>query len=192
MVTEHTYGRVLAASFRRLSQMPGWSGQGTYAGGSDMGGALLDLHIHDTDFVNHLFGRPVSVFASGAVGAVGAVNHVVTQYHYPGGPAVHAEGSWLLAQGFNMAYTLHCERATLDFDLARGTEVLRVTEFGQPPRTVPCDGPDGYSAEISYLLECVDRGRPPRMVTGQDGLTALEICEAEEQSIRTGQPVKLQ
>ena len=191
VVTEQTYGQVLAANFRRVSQMPGWSSQGTYAGGLDLGGALFDLHIHDTDFVNFLFGKPASVFSSGVAGANHSINHVVTQYRFPNGPAVHAEGSWLLAQGFNMAYTLHCERATLDFDLARGADALRVTEFGQPPRTVPCAGPDGYGAEIGYLLECVAHRRPPQVVTGQDGLVALEICEAEEKSIRTGQPVKL-
>ena len=191
VVAEQTFGKVLAANFCRVSAMPAWSQQGTYAGGSDLGGALFDLHIHDTDFVNHLFGRPTSVFSSGVVGAGGSVNHVVTHYHYPGGPAVHAEGSWLLAQGFNMAYTLHCERATLDFDLSRGAEALRVTESGQPPRTVPCDGADGYGAEVGYLLECVAQGRPPQRVTGLDGQTALEICEAEEKSIRTGQSVKL-
>ena len=191
VVSDQTYGKVLAANFRRVSQMPGWSSQGTYAGGLDLGGALFDLHIHDTDFVNFLFGKPASVFSSGVTGANHSINHVVTQYRFPNGPAVHAEGSWLLAQGFNMAYTLHCKRATLDFDLARGSEALRVTEFGQSPRTVPCDGPDGYGAEIGYLLECVTHGRPPQVVTGQDGLLALEICEAEEKSIRTGQPVKL-
>jgi predicted dehydrogenase len=191
IVSGSTFGRVLAANFRRVSEMPGWSRQGIYKGGSDLGGALFDLHIHDTDFVNYLFGRPTSVFSSGVIGAGGAVNHVVTQYQFPGGPTVHAEGSWLLAQGFNMAYTLHCERATLDFDLSRGAEAMRVMEFGQSPRTVPCDGMDGYGAEINYMLQCVASRRAPQVVTGQDGLTALEICEAEEQSLRTGAMVKL-
>lgn len=191
VVEEQTYGRVLAANFRRVSQMPGWSTQGTYTGGLDLGGALFDLHIHDSDFVNHLFGRPKAVFSSGVVGAGGSVNHVVTQYLYPSGPTVHAEGSWLMAQGFNMAYTLHCERATLDFDLSRGAEALQVTEFGQPPQTMPCDATDGYGAEISYMLECVAHGRPPQIVTADDGVVALEICEAEEKSIRTGAIVNL-
>jgi len=191
IVAGETYGKVLAASFRRVSQMPGWSSQGTDAGGSEAGGALFDLHIHDTDFVNFLFGKPASVFASGVTDANHSINHVVTHYHYPNGPAVHAEGSWLLAHGFNMAYTLHCERATLDFELARGAEALRVTEFGQAPRTVVCEGPDGYGVEINHMLECVAQGRPPQVVTGQDGLVALEICEAEEKSIHTGQPVTL-
>lgn len=191
MVAEQTYGKVLAANFRRVSQIPGWSAQGTYTGGLDLGGALFDLHIHDSDFVNHLFGRPLSVFSSGVTGADGNVNHVVTQYHYAGGPVVHAEGSWLLAKGFRMAYTVHCERATLDFDSARGPEAMQVIEFGQEPRILPSDGSDGYTAEIAYMLECVAQGRPPQVVTALDGVVALEICEAEEKSIRTGAVVEL-
>jgi len=42
VVQEQTYGRVLAARFRRLSEMPTWSKQGTYSSGTmDIGGALF-------------------------------------------------------------------------------------------------------------------------------------------------------
>jgi predicted dehydrogenase len=191
VVAEQAYGRVLAASFRRVSELPAWSRGGTYAAGTDAGGALFDLHIHDADFVNYLFGRPASVFASGVLGADGAVNHVVAQYHYPDGPVVSAEGGWLLTQGFNMGYTLLCERATVEFDLARGADALRVTKPGQPPRTLNCDTPDGYSEEVRYIVDCVAHRRPPQVVTARDAVTALEICEAEEQSIRTGTIVEL-
>ena len=85
-----------------------------------------------------------------------------------------------------MTYTLHCERATLDFDLARGEEALRVTEVGQSPRVVKSEGTDGYAKEINYIVDCVAHRRAPRVVTALDGVTALEICEAEERSIRSG------
>lgn len=185
-VAERSFGRVLAASFRRVSEMPAWNRQGSYSGG-----ALFDLHIHDSDFVNFLFGRPASVFSCGVTGNSGDVDHVVTQYHIPGGPAVHAEGSWLLKRGFNMAYTLHCERATVDFDLSRGVDALHVTEQGCDPRIVKLEGLDGYGAETRYFVDCVAHGRLPQIVTAQDGMTALEICEAEEKSVHTGQPVGL-
>jgi predicted dehydrogenase len=191
VVEQQTYGKVLAARFRRDSAMPAWSQQGTYSGGQDLGGALFDLHIHDADFVNHLFGKPAGVFSSGVLAASGSINHVVTQYDYPGGPAVHAEGSWLLNQGFNMSYTLLCERATLDYDLARGADALMVSETGEAPRVVTCEAGDGYSMEINYIVDCVARREAPAVVTALDGVTALEICEAEEQSIRSGAPVKL-
>jgi predicted dehydrogenase len=191
VVEEQTYGKVLAARFRRDSAMPAWSQQGTYTGGQDLGGALFDLHIHDSDFVNFLFGRPAGVFSTGVLAASGAINHVVTQYNYPDGPSVYAEGSWLLTQGFNMSYTLLCEQATIDFDLARGADALKVLETGKEPRVVDVGEGDGYSKEIAYILECVAKRQAPTVVTALDGVTALEICEAEEQSIRGGATVKL-
>ncbi|HWH72057.1 MAG TPA: Gfo/Idh/MocA family oxidoreductase, partial [Candidatus Sulfotelmatobacter sp.] len=179
VVEQQAYGKVFAARFRRLSEAPTWSKQGTYTGGgADLGGALFDLHIHDTDFVQFLFGRPESVFSTGLGRNSNSIDHVVTQYLYPAGPAVHAEGGWLLTKGFHMSYTLLCERATLDFDLARGPEAMIVTEEGQAPRVIKYDGPDGYGEEVRYVVECVQRGQPPAIVTARDGLSALEICEA--------------
>jgi predicted dehydrogenase len=190
VVAGQTYGKVLAARFSRLSAMPAWNQTNTYSD-DDTGGALFDLHIHDTDFVHFLFGRPAGVFSTGVTDSRGTIKHVVTQYHYPGGPAVSAEGGWLLPQGFNMAYTLHCERATLDFDLSRGTDALVVTEAGQSPRVVKLEGADGYAGEINYFVDCVVNRRPPQIVTACDGVAALEICEAEEKSLRTGTVAKL-
>lgn len=190
VVHDNTYGPILAARFRRISEMPTWSKQGTYgSGGMDLGGALFDLHIHDTDFVQFLFGRPQAVFSTGVAGPGSSISHVVTQYLYPGGPVIYAEGGWLLTKGFNMAYTLHCERATLDFDLARGAEAMLVTETSQDTRVLETDGPDGYSEEVRYVVDCAVNGRQPAIVTAQDGVSALEICEAEEKSVRTGQVV---
>jgi len=187
IVEKQTYGEVLAARFRRDSAMPAWSEHGTYTGsGQDLGGALFDLHIHDSDFVNFLFGRPAGVYSTGVLAANGAINHVVTQYTYPRGPSVCAEGSWLLTQGFNMSYTLLCAQATIDFDLARGPDALSISEVGKPPRVINLGEGDGYSHEINYILECVATGQQPTVVNAIDGVTALEICEAEEASIRGG------
>jgi predicted dehydrogenase len=192
VVDEKRYGKVLSARFQRLSEMPGWSKQGTYsAAGADLGGALFDLHIHDSDFVQFLFGMPKRVFSTGVTDAAGSINHVVTQYVYPGGPAVSAEGGWLLTKGFNMGYTLHCEKATLDFNLARGAEAMQVIEEGKPARFVTYDSPDGYGQEVRYVVDCVHAGKRPTVVTARDGFTALQICEAEEKSLKTGNIVEV-
>jgi predicted dehydrogenase len=190
VVVEEPYGKILAARFRRMSAMPGWS-KATYASGSLTGGALFDLHVHDTDFVQFLFGRPASVFSSGVKRADDSVDHVVTQYIYPGGPAVYAEGSWLLNGNFSMAYTILCERATLDYDSARGADALVVTEAGKKSRVIKPEGADGYSLEILHMLEAIQSGKAPTVVTARDGLSALEICEAEAKSVRTGRVVSL-
>ena len=191
-IEKNTFGQALAARFRRVSEPPGWS-RSTYFKGEDSGGALLDLHIHDTDFVQFLFGRPQAVVSSGFSRLSGAIDHVVTQYYVAGGASVYAEGSWLMntGHGFNMAYTVNFERATVDYDLTRGADALRVFEEGQKPRTVKCDGPDGYVGELRHMIEAIQAGKPPTVVTAQDGLSAVEICEAEEKSIRLRQVVSL-
>ena len=90
-----------------------------------------------------------------------------------------------------MSYTLLCEQATIDFDLARGDKALIISETGKEPRVVDTGEGDGYSKEIDYIIECVAKQQAPTMVTALDGVSALEICEAEERSIRIGAPVKL-
>lgn len=186
----NTYGKILAARFRRVSAPPGWS-RDSYFKGGDSGGALLDMHIHDSDFVQFLFGRPKSVFATGLSRFSGAIDHVVTQYEVAGGAIVYAEGSWLLTHGFGMSYTVHFERATLDFDSARGADALQLSEEGQLPRVVKPEGVDGYVEELRHLITSIQSGRPPTIVTAQDGLSAVEICEAEERSVATRQSVSL-
>jgi predicted dehydrogenase len=192
LIKDKTYGAVRAARFRRVTEPPGW-GRENYFKGNQSGGALLDLHIHDTDFVQFLFGRPKGVFSSGVSLFSGAIDHVVTQYQYASGVPVSAEGSWLMTPkgGFNMAYTVHFEKATLDYDSGRGPDALKLIAEGKKPSTVKVKGSDGYVAELQYLIDSIQDGKAPTRVTAQDGLGAVEICEAEEQSVRTGQFVPL-
>ena len=191
-IADHRFGSVLTAKFTRLSEPPAWS-QGSYLKGADSGGALLDLHIHDTDFVQFCFGRPRSVMSTGQSRLSGAIDHLFTIYQVAGGASVMAEGSWLMGpgHGFKMAYTAVFEQATVDYDSTRGTEALKVFAAGKPPEVVTCAGADGYVGELKHLLECIAAGRPPSIVTGADGLGAVEICEAEERSARLGERVSL-
>jgi predicted dehydrogenase len=189
-IADQRFGKVLAARFRRVAEPPGW-GKNTFFNGAESGGALFDLHVHDTDFVQFCFGKPVSVFSMGYSKFSGAVDHVVTQYHVASGAIVHAEGSWAMAPGFgfNMSYTVNFERATADYDIARGKEALRLAEEGQTARVIHCDGPDGYVGELRHFVAAIQSSRPPTVVTAQDGIDSVEICEAEERSVQSGQVI---
>lgn len=186
-IEEQTYGPVLAARFRRIAEPPGW-GRENYFKGAQSGGALMDLHVHDTDFVQFCFGRPRSVFSSGLSKFSGAIDHVVTQYQFDSKVLVSAEGSWLVAPGggFNMAYTIHFENAMADYDFSRGAEALKLYVRGKKPKVVSCKGPDGYIRELQHMVESIQAGQKPTVVTASDGLTAVEICEAEERSVLSG------
>ncbi len=187
-----TYGKVLGARFRRVAEPPGW-GHAHFTDGAKSGGALLDLHIHDVDFAQYCFGRPRAVFATGYTKHTGAVDHVVAQYQFASGACVHAEGSWCMTPGFgfSMSYTVNFERATADFDLSRGADALKLFENGQPARVIASDGPDGYVRELQHFIESIRTGKPPTVVTARDAVSAVELCEAEERSVKSGQIVML-
>ena len=116
-VADEKYGPVRAATFRRLGSMPaGWFKEGKLSGG-----AVVDLHVHDTDFIYHLFGKPHGVFSRGYTKTSGEIDHIITQYFFDKYPLVVAEGGWCQADGwpFAMKYTVNFERATADYDSSR-------------------------------------------------------------------------
>jgi predicted dehydrogenase len=186
-VDDRRYGAVLGATFRRVASMPpGW-----FANGSLSGGGILDLHVHDTDFVFHLLGAPDAVFSRGYSKTSGKTDHIITEYLYDRGPAVvSAEGSWCMADGFafTMRYTVNFERATADFESGR-EPALVVSAAG---KREPVDLPgDGYEAELAYFVECVQEGRRPARVTAADAVTGLRILAAEQRSIDAGKVERL-
>lgn len=191
-IDDGRFGKVEAARFRRVGEPPAW-GQKFFLDGSKSGGALLDLHIHDVDFIHHCFGRPRSVYSTGYAKVSGAVDYVVTQYRFDSGATVHAEGGWTMTPGFgfNMAYTVNFENATLDYEMSRGDEALRLFESDKDAQTLKLDGDDGYVGELRHLLEAIQSGKKPTRVSPEDGRIALEICEAEERSIDSGESVAL-
>lgn len=187
-VANKTYGKVLAASFRRVAQHPGGA---FYRDGAASGGAALDLHIHDTDVVNWVFGRPKSVSTLGYTKITGELDHLITRYHYDDIPIVTAEGSWCMADGFgfNMQYTVNFERATAVYDFS-AKEPLTIYEGGKSSAAT-LDSEMGYALEIAYFLDCIRKSRRPEKVTLRDGAEAIRIVEAEVQSARSGKPVHL-
>ena len=190
-ISDGRYGKVLAARFRRVGPPPAW-GKNHLHDGIKSGGALLDLHIHDVDFINWCFGKPKRVFAMGYSKFSGAFDHVVTQFEVDCEAIVHAEGGWAMTPGFafNMSYTVNFEKATLDYDIARGPDaVLKICEEGKEPVTQKAAAEDGYVGEIRHFVESIQQGRAPTVVTAQDGLAAIEVCEAEEMSARLRQPM---
>lgn len=191
-IEERRFGRVLSATFRRVAEPPAW-GHNHFADGEKSGGALLDLHIHDVDFIHYCFGRPRSVYARGYTKFSGAIDHVIAQYETASAAMVTAEGGWAMTGGFgfNMSYTVNFERATADYDLSRGANSLRLFHEGNPAETITCAGPDGFVRELQYMVAAIQENKRPTVVTARDGLTAVEICEAEEESIRSGGVVRL-
>ena len=60
MVDIGRYGRVLTARFDRVGTLPVTGFENWYWNYEKSGGAALDLHIHDVDMIQWLFGKPTA------------------------------------------------------------------------------------------------------------------------------------
>ena len=65
LVANAEHGPVLAAHFKRIISRPAWWAPEDL---ERTGGPAIDLHIHDADFVQFLFGMPTAVSAQGYIG----------------------------------------------------------------------------------------------------------------------------
>jgi predicted dehydrogenase len=187
-VEKNTYGPVRSAYFRRVASHPGGE---FYVDGSRCGGAILDLHIHDVDFVQYVFGTPKAVTSKGYTKITGQIDHVLTHYEYDSVPLVVAEGCWCMAPGFGfkMQFTVNFENATAVYDLG-AKDPLTLVKDGKA-EAVALSAGMGYDHEIAYFLDCIAKGEKPRTVTLESAANSVRIAEAEIKSIQTGKTVKI-
>lgn len=179
------FGAVRGASFRRVSPPPDWSRE-FYANTELSGGALFDLHVHDADFIQFLFGPPTAVNTSGQV------NHVTTSYSYPElSVAVQAEGGWLTEPGlkFRMEFRVEFEKAVARFDSSL-PDPLRIELEGRESVLSLPPG-EGYDGEIRHLLDAIQAGSTKLDATLEDAVTLTRTLQAERESLERKRPVPL-
>ncbi len=183
LIQSQSLGSVRSAAFHRLGSRPTWSAE-FYKDQSRSGGVLQDLHIHDTDFIYHCFGKPT------AVTTTGDPLHVTTLYHYDTIPHVTAQGAWdqQPAAGFQMKCTINFESATLDFDLSRDPQlILHQADQSTPITTDPFTG---FECEIRWIIDQITANSHTTQPI-QDAVTVSRILHAEQQSMTSNQPVSI-
>jgi predicted dehydrogenase len=187
VVEEKRFGEVRSATFRRAASTPG----GWFRDARLSGGAILDLHVHDVDFIYHLFGKPKAVFSRGYSQQTSEIDHIVTQYLYDSPAVVSAEGSWAMADGFGfkMQLAMNFDRATVDFEYGRDNPLMLYQNGKAEP--VQTSRHTGYVGEIRYFVDCVKNGTRPTRVTAEDAVMGLRIIEAERHSVQSGKQISV-
>jgi predicted dehydrogenase len=186
------YGSVVAATFQRLGSAPGWAWDDWLADERRGGGMVLDLHIHDTDFVQYLFGVPHAVQSFGARTAGGQLVHIVTEYFYDDGKVVTAEGSWemMASFGFEMSFNIMLEKATLVYDCTR-QPTLRVCPAQGEAFAADLPEGDGYLLEIAHFAKRIRGEKTEEVITLEQSRESVRIVVAEKESVAKGRPISL-
>ncbi len=188
LVNSGRYGAVMSARFCRLSPLPGWSWKNWLHQPAQSGLCALDLHIHDADFIQYLFGKPRAVLSQGGGRKRGWLDHIVTAYDYGQDKLVTAEGAWEYPAGypFAMTFTIAMEKATL----CMGAD-LKLTLFtaNGKSREVKVPEGDGYQCELQHFTDCLRKGVDSEVVSPESALNSLKLIEAEVASARSSRRV---
>jgi predicted dehydrogenase len=194
MLKSGDLGRLVSLKLTRVSPGPTWSQGGWLNDVSKSGGAMLDLHIHDADYILSLLGMPKAVFsrANAVKRCAEKVDHVMTQYIYDDGAAVFAEGGWGMPGGypFEMAFEALGEKGCLRFSTS-DSPMLSFIPFEGDSYTPEYRATTGYQQELEYFAQCLATNTPPTRVTPFDAREAVRVIYAEKESVATGQIVAL-
>lgn len=192
LIESRDYGKLKAATFRRLSMTPGWAWDNWSLDHKRSGGALLDLHIHDSDFVQYLFGMPDSVSTTAVKGPSGDYDHVVTQYIYDEKKVITAEGGWIMTDtfGFQMCFDIILEKATICYDCTKTPTFKVYPDSGEPFNPEIQQG-DGYLLELIHFANAINSEKVPQIITPQQSLQSVVLIEAEKKSADSAKRINL-
>ncbi|MEN6384525.1 MAG: Gfo/Idh/MocA family oxidoreductase [Phycisphaerales bacterium] len=186
------YGKVMAATFQRLSLTPTWSWNNWLMDKNKSGGAALDLHVHDSDFIQYLFGMPKEVFSQGVKGPSKDYDHIVTSYIFKDGKVVTAEGGWIMNPGFGfeMSFNVALENATISYNCTQTPTFKIAPAKGKVIIPKVAKG-DGYSCELQHFIKAVSKMPVPEIITPKASLDSVKLLLAEKKSCASGKKISL-
>jgi len=198
-------GKLIWVTCTRLSPTPTWAWQGWLTDVKRSGGALVDLHIHDIDFLLYLLGRPSSVYCQSA-GKSSSYNHVFTTLSFPEGEIGFAEGGWDMPAEFPFTMSCSClfEKGALEFN-NRYEKTLILYSEGKEPEYPPVETQaefkadvegniaelGGYFSEIKYFIDCLEKNRNPEIAGAKIAREALEVVLLAKKSLETHNVVEV-
>ena len=173
---------------RRSPFLLGWNDW--YADWRVSGGVLLDLVIHDFDYLRWTLGEVERVYARGLLGReYNRLDYVLATLRFESGAIAHVEGHWGYPGPFNYSIEVAGSDALLTVD---STEPASLHLIGGAPDEVPdlASGKSPYEKELEHFIHCIATGEEP-IVQAKDAREALRIGLAATQTVVTVEPITL-
>lgn len=158
------------------------------------GGVLLDLALHEFDWLYWTLGRVATVYARSAQMGKHAIgpelngDYALAVLEFESGAFAHIEATWLDPSGFRTTVEAAGSDGFLEYDSRKASSIITYTETGLRYESAldPLDDP--YYRQLRSAVDAASGVGDPA-VSAEDGLTAVSISLAALESAQTGQPV---
>jgi len=193
LVVNGKVGKPAAARVRRGGKTPLGS-DGWFRDIHRSGGVLLDLAVHDFDWLNWTLGPVTSVY-SRSVGVAGTSNvpgdYALTTLKFGSGAVAHTETTWMDPSGFRTSLEVCGSDGMIEFDSRNNQAVKTLTDGAVVYDNALHSTDDPFYQQLSTALAyCFDGGEPG--VTALEGAQAVAIAEAALTSARTQKWVNIE
>ncbi|WP_322923474.1 Gfo/Idh/MocA family oxidoreductase [Paenibacillus campi] len=186
-------GRVGVVHTKRVGPHPG-AASAWYHDFEHSGGVIMDLMIHDIDFLRWTLGEVESVYTINYRNS--ELDYALVTLQFRNKTIANLEAGWGVPEAFRYGIELAGSKGLLRFDsnsagslhIKRAhTPTAGVAEVAVPQSPTYADP---YYRELEHFIAAITHGTP-LLITAEEACTNIEIVRAAIQSAATGLPIYL-
>lgn len=188
------FGNLRSMVMKRISGDVRWGFEDWFHDEKKSGSVVLDLHIHDLDFLRYMLGEPDCFQVKASAFESGMINQIITEYEF-GNVFVSTEGIWDISPaikfeaGFracfeeatvvyngnqNPALVVYKKDGTVEYPELHSEYAVEDTSAGINISNL---GP--YYTEIKYFIQCVLNEKPIELAPVSEGVKSVELALKE-------------
>ncbi|HEX3072024.1 MAG TPA: Gfo/Idh/MocA family oxidoreductase [Ignavibacteriales bacterium] len=183
-IKEQFHNEVTEIYASRFNELPLWS-EGTWIMSEEQsGGLIVDLMIHDIDFILWNLGKPRRVFCSAIYNEKNFAVQVMAALQMENCSTAYIEGGYLNPCGSGLTTQMRVYGKDTMLELypnSRG--LLKLTQRNNSAKEIKTSG-DGYLEEINYFVQCVKQNKNPEIVTIDGAIDSLAVCLELKKSLK--------
>ena len=175
----------------RFNELPLWS-EGTWImEESQSGGLVIDLMIHDIDFVMWNLGKVKRVWSKGIPNEKNFHIQVMAVLEFENGAMAYIEGGYLNPQGAGLSSQMRIYGDKALLEMYSHEDRIRLTEVGGAKKKLEVPSIDGYFEEIAYFMDCIKQDKEPSVITVDEAIESLQVCLALKEALKSNSWVEI-
>ncbi len=199
LVKSGALGALHSVNSYRLATYPPWSEW--FREPAKSGGCLLDLQVHDVDFIFWMLGKPRKLYSLGLKSSTGAWDHVVTSLSYERAIA-QIESSYLMPDSWPLSAGMRIagSNAVIEYSFRSAGDVNKkgkweeqLTLFGsnETNQQVKVGRVDVFAAQLKHFAACIENPGTTPICPPEESYAVMQLLSASKQSAETGEEIRL-
>jgi len=192
LLQNHQLGDIKEIYAARFNELPLWS-EGAWIMEEDQsGGLVIDLMIHDIDFILWNLGKAKRVWCNGIRNEKGFAVQVMAVLEFEDGKTAYVEGGYLNPAGSGLTTQMRIYGKEALLEMYSHNNEITLTGANGKIANPEIPAVDGYFEEIAYFINCIKQDKEPAVVTTRDAVESLQVCLALKQALKSKQWIEIE